>query len=79
MLVGAAIGVVAGIAAAVVTAAPMRPDAVIAVVVGVPTVVGLGLVLAARRRATATLGVLVLSLAPGWFGALAAIEVVSGG
>jgi hypothetical protein len=58
--------------------ARVRPDAVIALVVGVPIVVGMLLVLFSGRRWITVLGAFVLSLAPGWFGVLVAIQVVSG-
>jgi hypothetical protein len=69
---------VAGIASTLLVTARVRPDAVIALVVGVPIVVGMLLVLFSGRRWLTVLGVFVLSLAPGWFGVLVAIQVVSG-
>ncbi len=78
MLVGVAAGMVAGIASTLLVTARVRPDAVIALVVGVPIVVGMLLVLFSGRRWITVLGAFVLSLAPGWFGVLVAIQVVSG-
>ena len=78
MLVGVAAGLVAGIASTLLVTARVRPDAVIALVVGVPIVVGMFLVLFSGRRWITVLGAFVLSLAPGWFGVLVAIQVVSG-
>jgi hypothetical protein len=78
MLVGVAAGLVAGIASTLLVTARIRPDAVIALVVGVPIVVGMLLVLFSGRRWITVLGAFVLSLAPGWFGVLVAIQVVSG-
>ena len=78
MLVGVAAGLVAGIASTLLVTARVRPDAVIALVVGVPIVVGMLLVLFSGRRWVTVLGAFVLSLAPGWFGVLVAIQVVSG-
>lgn len=78
MLTGVAVGLLAGIASMLVVTAPVRPDLVIAAVVGVPSVVGLLLVLLSHRRWLTTAGVFVLSIAPGWFGALAAVQAVSG-
>jgi hypothetical protein len=78
MLVGVAAGLVAGIASTLLVTARVRPDAVIALVVGVPVVVGMLLVLFSGRRWITVLGAFVLSLAPGWFGVLVAIQVVSG-
>jgi Putative holin len=79
MLVGVAAGLVAGIASTLLVTARVRPDAVIALVVGVPIVVGMLLVLFSGRRWITVLGAFVLSLAPGWFGVLVAIQAVSGG
>ncbi|HEY6575068.1 MAG TPA: putative holin [Mycobacterium sp.] len=78
MLVGVAVGLVAGIASTLLVTARVRPDAVIALVVGVPIVVGMLVVLFSGRRWVTVLGAFVLSLAPGWFGVLVAIQVVSG-
>ncbi len=57
----------------------MRPDIAIALVVGFPTVVGLLVVLLSRRRWLTVLGLFVLAVAPGWFGVLTVIEVVTRG
>jgi hypothetical protein len=78
MLVGAAVGLVAGIGSMLVVTVSIRPDVVIALVVGVPSAIGMLLILFSGRRWITTLGAFVLALAPGWFGALVAIEVVSG-
>jgi hypothetical protein len=48
-------------------------------VVGFPSVVGLLVVLLSRRRWLTTLGLSVLAVAPGWFGVLAVIELVTRG
>ncbi|MEZ0362843.1 putative holin [Mycobacterium sp. pUA109] len=79
MLVGAAVGMLVGIAVTVLVERPVRPDLVIGLVVGIPTALGLLLVLVSGRRWVTALGAFVLALTPGWFGALAAIEVVRGG
>jgi hypothetical protein len=78
MLVGVAVGLVAGVASTLLVTANIRPDVVIALVVGVPITVGLLLILFSGRRWITTLGAFVLSLAPGWFGVLVAIQAVSG-
>lgn len=78
MMVGVAVGLIAGIASSVLVTATVRPDLVIALVVGVPSVVGMLAVLLSGRRWVTTFGVFVLSMAPGWFGVLVAIEAVSG-
>jgi putative holin len=78
MLIGVALGLVAGVASTLLVTATIRPDAVIALVVGVPSVLGVVLVLFSGRRWVTVLGAFVLSLAPGWFGVLVAIQAVSG-
>lgn len=79
MLVGVAAGVLGAAAALTVEHTRMRSDIAIALVVGFPSVVGLLVVLLARRRWLTLLGVFVLAVAPGWFGVLAVIEVVTRG
>lgn len=79
MLVGLAAGVLGAAAALSVEHARMRPDIAIALVVGFPSAVGLLVVLMARRRWLTALGAFILALAPGWFGVLALVEVVTRG
>jgi hypothetical protein len=78
MLIGTAVGLLAGIASMLVVTAHIRPDVVIAMVVGIPSAIGLLLILFSTRRWLATLGAFVLAIAPGWFGALVAIQAVHG-
>ncbi|WP_123028855.1 putative holin [Mycolicibacterium stellerae] len=78
MLVGTAVGLLGGIAATKLVHATVRPDLVIALVVGVPSVSGLVLILASHRRWMTALGAFVLAIAPAWFGALATVQVVHG-
>jgi hypothetical protein len=78
MLVGAAVGLVAGIAAPLLVDARIRPDVVIALVVGVPSSIGMLLIVLSGRRWVTALGAFVLAIAPGWFGVLVAIQVSSG-
>ncbi|MCV7219985.1 putative holin [Mycolicibacterium elephantis] len=78
MLVGAAVGVITGIAAMVLVTATVRPDIVIALVVGVPSAVGMLTILLSGRRWVTTVGAFVLAIAPGWFGTLVAMQVVHG-
>jgi large-conductance mechanosensitive channel len=77
MLAGVAVGVVAGTAASLLVSARVRSDIVIALVVGLPTLSGLLVILFSRRRWVTGLGAFVLALAPGWFGVLAVIEVMT--
>jgi hypothetical protein len=76
ILLGAAVGLLGGTAALTVDHTRMRPDVAIALVLGFPSVVGLLVILLARRRWLTALGAFILALAPGWFGVLAVIEVV---
>ncbi|MGV0713924.1 putative holin [Mycolicibacterium sp. XJ662] len=78
MLVGAAVGVITGIGAMLLVSASIRPDIVIALVIGVPSVIGMLTILLSGRRWVTTVGAFILAIAPGWFGALAAIQVVHG-
>ena len=77
MLIGVAVGFMAGIAATMVVTAPVRPDVVIGLVVAVPSSIGLLLVLCSGRRWITTFGVFVLSVAPGWLSVLVAMQAVS--
>lgn len=78
MLVGTAVGMVAAIGAALLVSARLRPDIVIALVLGVPSVAGLLLILFSSRRWVTALGAFLLALAPGWFAVLAMIQAVFG-
>lgn len=79
MLIGTAVGLLAGVALRVLVHAPVRPDVVIGLVVGLPSVIGLLTILFSGRRWVTMLGVFILAMGPGWFGVLVAIEVTSGG
>jgi hypothetical protein len=79
MIVGVALGVIAATAATVEITATVRPDIVIALVVGVPAIIGLLAILLSGKRWVTALGALTLAMGPGWFGALAAIQVASSG
>lgn len=79
ILFGLAVGLLGATAALTVQHARMRPDLAIALVVGFPSLVGLLVILLARRRWLTVLGAFILALAPGWFGVLAVVEVVTRG
>jgi hypothetical protein len=79
MLIGTAVGLLAGVALTVLVHARVRPDVVIALVVGLPSVFGLLTILFSGRRWVTMLGVFILAMAPGWFGVLVGIQVTSGG
>ncbi|HEY1440840.1 MAG TPA: putative holin [Mycobacterium sp.] len=78
MLIGSAVGLLAGVAFTVVVHARIRPDVAIALVVGIPSVIGLLTILFSGRRWVTMAGAFMLALAPGWFGVLVALRVASG-
>jgi hypothetical protein len=77
MLVGVAAGLVAGTAATLLVHARIRPDVVIALVVGIPSAIGLLVILLSRRRWITALGAFIVAMAPGWFGVLILAEVMT--
>ena len=79
MLIGSAVGLLAGVAFTAVVHARIRPDVIVALVDGIPSVIGLLTILLSGRRWVTTVGAFLLALAPGWFGALVALRVASGG
>jgi hypothetical protein len=79
MLIGSAVGLLAAVAFTAVVHTRMRPDLVVAVVVGVPSAIALLTILLSGRRWVTMAGAFLLALAPGWFGALVALQVASGG
>jgi hypothetical protein len=78
LLVGAAVGQIVGIATMLLVNATIRPDVVIALVVGVPGAIGMLLILLSGRRWVTTLGAFILAIAPGWFGVLVVMQVTHG-
>lgn len=78
MLVGAALGVVAGVLTTLLITAPIRPDVVIGLVLGVPSALGVLMVVTASQRWVTAFGAMLLAFAPGWFGVLVLIQVVHG-
>jgi hypothetical protein len=78
MIVGIAVGQIVGIAATLLVKATIRPDIVVALVVAVPSAIGMLLILFSGRRWVTTAGAFVLAIAPGWLGVLVAIQAVHG-
>ena len=78
LLVGAAVGQLIGIATTLLVNAAIRPDLVIALVVGVPSAIGMLTILLSGRRWVTTLGAFILAIAPGWFGVLVVMQVTHG-
>jgi hypothetical protein len=79
MLVGAAVGVLLGVAATVLILTPVRPDVAIGLALGLPSVMGLAVVLFSTRRWMTAVGAFAVAVAPGWFSVLVLAEVVHGG
>ena len=78
LLLGCVVGQIAAIVAKLMIDTTIRPDLVVALVVGVPGVIGLGLVLFSGRSWVTTLGAFTLAMAPGWLSVLLLIQVASG-
>ncbi len=78
MLVGIAVGQIAGVASTLLVKATIRPDVVIALVVGIPSAIGMVLILFSGRRWVTTLGAFILAVAPGWLAVLVVIQVGHG-
>lgn len=78
MLVGLAVGQIAGIASTLLVKAAIRPDIVVALVIAVPSMIGMLTILLSGRRWLTALGAFVLAIAPGWFSVLVTIQVVHG-
>jgi hypothetical protein len=78
LLLGVAAGQVAAVSAKLAVDATVRPDVVVALVVGIPSVLGLLLIGLSGRRWVTALGAFVLAMAPGWLSVLLLVQVVSG-
>ncbi len=79
MLIGAAVGLLAGVGFAGAVHPGIRPAFALASVAGIPSAAGLVTILFSGRRWVTMLGAFILSVAPGWFGVLVALQVTSGG
>jgi hypothetical protein len=77
LLLGCVAGQLAAVAAKMLVDATIRPDLVVALVVGVPSVIGVLLILCSGRRWVTTAGAFVLAMAPGWLSVLLLMQVVS--
>ena len=78
MLVGLAVGGLLGVVATLLVTAPVRPDVAIGLALGVPTLMGLSVVLFSSRRWVTSVGAFLVAVAPGWFGVLVLAQVVHG-
>ena len=77
LLLGAVAGQLAAVVAKLTVHAAIRPDLVVALVIGIPSVLGLLLVVASGQRWVTALGAFILAMAPGWLSVLLLIQVVS--
>ena len=78
LLLGCVSGQIAAVVAKLTIDSTIRPDLVVALVVGLPSLIGLTLVVSSGRRWVTTLGAFVLAMAPGWLSVLLLLQVVSG-
>ncbi|MCW1958279.1 MAG: putative holin [Mycobacterium sp.] len=78
LLLGCVAGQISAVVAKMMVDATIRPDLVVALVIGVPSVLGLLLVLCSGRRWVTTAGAFILAMAPGWLSVLLLLQVVSG-
>ena len=77
LLLGVVAGQLAAVIAKLTVHTAIRPDLVVALVIGVPSVLGLVLVVAAGQRWVTAVGAFILAMAPGWLSVLLLIQVVS--
>lgn len=77
LLLGCVAGQISAVVAKLVVDATIRPDLVVALVIGVPSVIGILLVLCSGRRWVTTSGAFILAMAPGWLSVLLLLQVVS--
>ena len=78
LLLGCVAGQISAVVAKMMVDATVRPDLVVALVIGIPSVIGLLLVLCSGRRWITAAGAFVLAMAPGWLSVLLLLQVVSG-
>ena len=78
LLLGVVAGQIAAVIAKLSVDTTMRPDVVVAMVVGIPSVVGLLLIACSGRRWVTTAGAFILAMAPGWLSVLLLVQAVSG-
>lgn len=78
LLLGCVAGQGAALVAKLMFDGNIRPDLVVALVVGIPSLTGILLVLASGRRWVTALGAFILAMAPGWLSVLLLIQVASG-
>lgn len=77
LLLGVVAGQIAAVIAKLTVDAEVRPDVVVALVTGIPSVLGLALIALSGQRWVTTAGAFILAMAPGWLSVLLLIQVVS--
>lgn len=78
LLLGCVAGQIIAVVAKLVVDSPVRPDVVVLLVIGIPSLIGVALVLFSRRSWVTALGAFVLAVAPGWLSVLILLQAVSG-
>jgi len=78
LLLGVVAGQIAAVVAKLTVDTAVRPDLVVALVVAVPSILGILTILASGRRWVTALGAFILAMAPGWLSVLLLIQAVSG-
>lgn len=78
MMLGVACGVTGALLLAGEVATSIRPVTVIALAVGIPSLLGTLTILLSGRRWTTAVGALVVAIGPGCLGALTAVQVAAG-
>ena len=78
LLLGCVAGQIAALAAKLTVHATIRPDLVVALVIGIPSVIGMLLIVLSGRRWVTTAGAFVLAMGPGWLSVLLLLQVVAG-
>lgn len=78
LLLGCVAGQISAVVAKLMVDATVRPDIVVALVIGVPSVIGLLLILCSGRRWVTTAGAFILAMGPGWLSVLLLLQAVSG-
>ncbi|WP_293307632.1 putative holin [Mycolicibacterium sp.] len=77
LLLGVVAGQIAAVIAKLAIDTTIRPDVIVALVVGVPSVLGLLLIVCSGRRWVTTTGAFILAMGPGWLSVLLLLQVVS--
>lgn len=78
MLLGIAVGLGVGMSSVLVAHESVRPDLVIGLIVAIPSLIGFLILIASTRKWMTAVAAFILAIAPGWFGILAAIQVIQG-